>query len=60
MTNLGVLIDFFKARKGAYEAFYFVNHIDGVTYICRFAEDKLNIEYVNAYIANAEMELKVC
>lgn len=59
-TELQTLINFFKARKGSYEKFYFVNHIDNVTYECRFSKDSLEIEYINAFFASVNVELKTC
>lgn len=60
MQELNIIVDFFKSRKGSYLPFYFVNHIDGKTYKVRFKEDKLNIEYINAYFANIDVELITC
>lgn len=59
-TRLNTLKDFFKARKGSYEAFYFVNHVDGLTYTCRFKADTFKIEYINVNISNVDVEVKVC
>lgn len=60
LNELAILTNFFVAKKGSYMKFYFVNHIDNVTYECRFVEDKLPIEFVNAYIANVTVELVTC
>lgn len=40
-TELSTLVDFYNARKGAFDTFYFVDPADGTTRTVRFAEDKL-------------------
>jgi len=59
-TNQKILEDFFVAKRGRAIKFYFVNHIDKVTYECRFHEDKLQFEYINALFANIILELRTC
>jgi len=45
-TEAQEILDFFLARLGGYEAFYWVNPNDDVTYQVTFAEDMLNLSRV--------------
>ena len=45
-TEAQEILDFFLARMGSYEAFYWVNPNDSVTYRVTFAEDMLNLSRV--------------
>lgn len=59
--NLDTLWDFFKARKGAFEKFYFVNHLENTTDIVRFKDDTFPTEFLNVSFAeNLKMELIKC
>lgn len=44
-TDKGTILDFFVARKGAFESFTWTNTILGVSYKVRFKEDSANFEY---------------
>ncbi len=59
-ADTNTLIDFFKARKGQFEAFLLNNHIDGQTYTVRFASDKLSLNYLNVHYADCEIEVVTC
>jgi len=52
------LVLFFQARKGRYERFYFYNHVDGVTYTVRFADDKFPITHENSSFFSLTIKLK--
>ncbi|MGA1846762.1 DUF2460 domain-containing protein [Deferribacter abyssi] len=58
--SLKTLTDFFTEKKGGFQKFYFVNHIDGQTYTVRFKSDSLTVERVNAYFSNVEVEVVEC
>jgi len=45
-TEAQEILDFFLARMGGYEAFYWVNPNDDVTYQVTFAEDILNLSRI--------------
>lgn len=45
-TRMETIRDFFIARKGRFEAFYWTCKIDGVQYIVRFDDDDLDIRQV--------------
>jgi len=59
-TELGILVDFFIEKKGQFQKFYLVNHIDGKTYEVRFKSDRLTIERLNAYFSNVDVEVIEC
>jgi len=42
-TEKDAIQDFFQARAGAYEAFYFTNPVDSTQYTVRFERDSLTI-----------------
>lgn len=44
-AEVNAIKDFYVARKGSFEAFYWVNPEDNVTYTVRFSEDLINITY---------------
>ncbi|MCK4248667.1 MAG: hypothetical protein KAX15_02700 [Candidatus Omnitrophica bacterium] len=46
-TEKDLVYGFFVSRKGRTETFYWINPINSLAYIVRFAEDVLNIEYFN-------------
>jgi len=50
--------DFFNARFGSYEAFYWTNPIDSIIYTVRFVEDSLKIEYINFNIRKVSFDLQ--
>ncbi|MCP4158602.1 MAG: DUF2460 domain-containing protein [Deltaproteobacteria bacterium] len=54
------LLNFFNEKKGMFQKFYFVNHIDGITYEVRFNSDNLNFEHINAKFADCEVEVITC
>ncbi len=58
--ELALLVDFFIEKKGAFQKFYFHNHIDDVDYECVFASDELSVDHVNVKFANVELELETC
>jgi len=43
-TELATLVDFYNARKGAFDTFLFYDPADGIQRTVRFAEDKLTTQ----------------
>jgi phage-related protein len=44
-VNANRILEFFVARRGSFEAFYWTNPVDTTSYLVRFLEDELNAEY---------------
>lgn len=48
-TEAATLIDFYNARKGAWDTFFYTDPHDGTTRTVRFLDDALELERFTAY-----------
>jgi hypothetical protein len=55
-----LLENFFADREGMLKPFWFINHIDGNTYKCRFSDDKLEFSHNNAKSFNLTVRIQEC
>lgn len=58
LAERSLLESFFEDREGGLKPFWFVNHNNGVTYQCVFAEDKLTFTHNNAKSFNLTVKIK--
>jgi uncharacterized protein (TIGR02217 family) len=56
-AEMQTLWDFYVARGGAYESFYFLDWVSNITYTVRFSNDQLTMEQFFNRIFRGNLEL---
>lgn len=56
-SEMDILYDFYVARSGSYEAFYFVNPVDSQTYTVRFVDDELSYDMFSVALYKTGLKL---
>ncbi len=57
LAEVDTLYDFYVARNGSHEAFYFANPVDTVTYTVRFADDEMSLDVFTLNLSRTGLNL---